>query len=80
MYSTMPVIKFVTALGVLTISRELVSAPEAVFHIAMSNPGWDWSYIAVGTQSFFVDVMRGGIPPHPPSDVRSTSRHVGRIE
>ena len=40
MYSTMPVIKFVTALGVLTISRELVSAPEAVFHIAMHGDGW----------------------------------------
>ena len=53
-YSTMPVITFVTALGVTSTSEELVSAPEAVFHIAMRGDGWDRSYIAVGTQSFFV--------------------------
>ena len=69
-HSTRPVIELVATLGEIVFPKSCtvsLKTPDTLvaLHITMRGDGWDWSYIPFRTQSFFVDVTRGGIPPSP---------------
>ena len=74
-------IEFTATPGVMSVREELPVAPETLVGIhAVFGDGKRVSAFRLyglgdpRSQFFFYDVMDGGIPPHPPSDV--IRRHI----
>ena len=78
-------IEFTATLGVMSVRKELLAAPKTLFGIhsvfgdgneSARSVYMDWENL--GSSSFLDDVMDGGIPTYPPSDV--IIHHVTCVE